>query len=76
LFAAISVDSNHEALTKVMKVQIHPPIASRILLPDGRYMAYHDQGVAAGRARFSLVAPHSFLSSRLAGKVYIIESFQ
>lgn len=48
---------------------MHPPIASRILLPDGRYMAYHDQGVPAGRARFSLVAPHSFLSSRLAGKV-------
>ncbi|KAK2364084.1 alpha/beta-Hydrolases superfamily protein [Trifolium repens] len=66
-FAAISVDSNHETSTKVMKVQIHSPIASRILLPDGRYMAYHDQGVAAGRARFSLVAPHSFLSSRLAG---------
>ncbi|CAJ2632662.1 unnamed protein product [Trifolium pratense] len=66
-FAAISVDSNHKTLTKVMTVRIHPPIASRILLPDGRYMAYHDQGVAAGRARFSLVAPHSFLSSRLAG---------
>lgn len=66
-FAAISVDSNHQTLTKAAMVRMHPPIASRILLPDGRYMAYHDQGVPPGRARFSLVAPHSFLSSRLAG---------
>ncbi|KAL5059953.1 hypothetical protein RYX36_031557 [Vicia faba] len=66
-FAAISLDSNHETLTKAVMVRMHPPIASRILLPDGRYLAYHDQGVSAGRARFPLVAPHSFLSSRLAG---------
>ncbi|KAJ1395968.1 Alpha/Beta hydrolase fold [Sesbania bispinosa] len=65
--AAISVDPNHETLTKAVKVRMHPPSASRILLPDGRYVAYHDQGVPADRARFSLVAPHSFLSSRLAG---------
>lgn len=65
--AAIIIDPNHETLPKVMKVRMHPPNASRILLPDGRYMAYHDQGVAARRARFSLVAPHSFQSSRLAG---------
>ena len=30
---------------------MHPPSASRILLPDGRYMAYPDQGVPADRAR-------------------------
>ncbi|OIW21548.1 hypothetical protein TanjilG_06241 [Lupinus angustifolius] len=66
-FAAISVDLNRDPLTKVMKVAMHPPNASRILLPDGRYLAYHDQGVPAGRARFSLIAPHSFRSSRLAG---------
>lgn len=69
LFAAISIDPNHETLPKVMKVRMHLPSASRILLPDGRYVAYRDQGVPAGRARFSLVAPHSFQSSRLAGKI-------
>ncbi|XP_057438363.1 uncharacterized protein LOC130730382 [Lotus japonicus] len=65
--AAICVDPNREPLTRVVKVRIHPPSASRVFLPDGRSMAYHDQGVPGGRARFSLVAPHSFLSSRLAG---------
>ncbi|OIV92136.1 hypothetical protein TanjilG_18708 [Lupinus angustifolius] len=65
--AAISVDSSRDTLTKVVKVCVHPPSANRILLPDGRYMAYLDQGVPASRARFSFVAPHSFTSSRLAG---------
>ncbi|XP_061344190.1 uncharacterized protein LOC133290151 [Gastrolobium bilobum] len=65
--AAISVDPNRESVAPVVKVRKHPLSASRILLPDGRYMAYHEQGVSADRARFSLVAPHSFLSSRLAG---------
>ncbi|XP_009804236.1 uncharacterized protein LOC107790869 [Nicotiana tabacum] len=51
----------------VKKVYIHPPNASRILLPDGRHLAYHQQGVPAEQARFSVIAPHSFLSSRLAG---------
>ena len=69
IFAAISVDPYHDAQTEVVKVRTHPPSASRMLLPDGRYMAYHDQGVSADRARFSLVAPHSLLSSRLAGKI-------
>lgn len=54
-------------MAPVVKVRQHPPSASRVLLPDGRYMAYHEQGVLADTARFSLVAPHSFLSSRLAG---------
>lgn len=51
----------------VKKVYIHPPTATRIVLPDGRHLAYHEQGVTADRARLSLIAPHSFLSSRLAG---------
>lgn len=55
----------------VKKVRIHPPNATRILLPDGRHMAYLEQGVPADRARFSIISPHSFLSSRLAGE-YII----
>ncbi|KAI3983421.1 hypothetical protein MKX01_013488 [Papaver californicum] len=48
------------------EVYLHPPSASRVQLPDGRHLAYHEQGVPAERARFSLIAPHSFLSSRLA----------
>ena len=51
------------------KVSIHPPCADRIMLSDGRYMAYREQGVPADRARFSMITPHSFLSSRLAGLV-------
>lgn len=61
------------------KVLIHPPSASRVLLPDGRYIAYQELGVSADRARFSLIAPHSFLSSRLAGipgvKLSLLEEF-
>lgn len=57
------------------KLYIHPPSAARIQLPDGRYMAYHEQGVPAETARFSLIAPHSFLSSRLAGGNITLELF-
>ncbi|XP_062215956.1 uncharacterized protein LOC133916341 [Phragmites australis] len=49
------------------KLYISPPSANRIQLPDGRHLAYEEQGVSADRARFSLIVPHSFLSSRLAG---------
>ncbi|XP_050369603.1 uncharacterized protein LOC126787745 [Argentina anserina] len=63
----------------VKKVFIHPPSAARILLPDGRYMAYKEQGVPADRARVSIISPHSFLSSRLAGipglKASLLEEF-
>jgi len=58
-----------------MKVRKHPPSASRVQLPDGRFMAYHEQGVSSETARFSLVAPHSFLSSRLAGKLSLNFSY-
>jgi len=53
----------------MMKVRKHPRSASRVQLPDGRFMAYDEQGVSSETARFSIVAPHSFLSSRLAGKM-------
>ncbi|CAK9174421.1 unnamed protein product [Ilex paraguariensis] len=49
------------------KLVVHPPSATRVLLPDGRHLAYQEQGVTADRARFSMITPHSFLSSRLAG---------
>ncbi|KAH9735431.1 AB hydrolase-1 domain-containing protein [Citrus sinensis] len=64
----LSFNTNQDnSVPPVKKVCIHPPSASRILLPDGRHLAYHELGVQAGRARYSLIAPHSFLSSRLAG---------
>ncbi|XVF55427.1 hypothetical protein PTKIN_Ptkin06aG0035100 [Pterospermum kingtungense] len=63
----------------VKKVVVHPPSASKIQLPDGRRLAYREIGVPADEARFSIIAPHSFLSSRLAGipgvKISLLEEF-
>lgn len=78
--AVLSVYTKEVAPMMVTKrVYIHPPSADRILLPDGRYMAYREQGVPADRARFSIIAPHSFLSSRLSGipglKASLLEEF-
>ncbi|KAJ3699492.1 hypothetical protein LUZ61_003197 [Rhynchospora tenuis] len=49
------------------KMYIAPPSATRIQLPDGRHIAYLQQGVPPELARFNMIMPHSFLSSRLAG---------
>ncbi|MQM15639.1 hypothetical protein Taro_048589 [Colocasia esculenta] len=49
------------------KMHVHPPSASCIQLPDGRNLAYREQGVPVESARFFMIVPHSFLSSRLAG---------
>ena len=66
--AVLNVNSGRQTSAELpKKLYIHPPTASRIQLPDGRQMAYQEKGVSAERARFSLIAPHSFLSSRLAG---------
>lgn len=51
------------------KLRLYPPGATRVELPDGRYLAYQELGVSSDRARYSLIVPHSFLSSRLAGNV-------
>ncbi|XP_059626743.1 uncharacterized protein LOC132269526 isoform X2 [Cornus florida] len=65
---ALYANTEYDTTTPlVKKMRIHPPNASRILLPDGRHLAYQEQGVPAQRARFSMIVPHSFLSSRLAG---------
>ncbi|XP_072998197.1 uncharacterized protein [Typha latifolia] len=65
---ALNVNCSSEASHQLLKkLYISPPSATRILLPDGRYLAYQEQGVPPERARFSLIAPHSFLSSRVAG---------
>ncbi|KAK9280468.1 hypothetical protein L1049_014160 [Liquidambar formosana] len=78
--AALSVNTKHDTSAPLMKkVYLHPPNASLILLPDGRNLSYLEQGVPADRARFSIIAPHSFLSSRLAGipglKASLLEEF-
>lgn len=74
-FAVLNVNNKHDSwVSPVKKVYIHPPSATRILLPDGRQMAYREQGVPSDRARYSLIAPHGFLSSRLAGIPGVKES--
>ncbi|OMO73490.1 hypothetical protein COLO4_27074 [Corchorus olitorius] len=66
--SALNLNGGHDGLVPPVKmVRVHPPSASRIQLPDGRHLAYREIGVTADKARFSLIAPHSFLSSRLAG---------
>lgn len=78
--AVLSLSIEYDtAIPVAKKVYIHPPSADRIILPDGRYMAYREQGVPADRARFSIIIPHSFLSSRLSGipglKASLLEEF-
>uniref|UniRef100_A0A9I9CVV4 AB hydrolase-1 domain-containing protein n=1 Tax=Cucumis melo TaxID=3656 RepID=A0A9I9CVV4_CUCME len=79
-FTVICVNNRQESFSRpIMKVRDHLPSASLILLPDGRHMAYDVYGVSADRARFSIIAPHSFLSSRFAGipgvKMSLLEEF-
>ncbi|CAI9098070.1 OLC1v1034631C1 [Oldenlandia corymbosa var. corymbosa] len=75
-FAVLGVNiKSDSSVPLVKKILVHPPSAIRTLLPDGRYLAYHEFGVPANRARFSVVVPHSFLFSRLSGTqsvVYLI----
>lgn len=68
LFSALYVNFEHDSYTPLAKqVFLHPTSAARIMLPDGRFMAYKERGVSADRARYSVIVPHAFLSSRLAG---------
>ncbi|XP_060201607.1 uncharacterized protein LOC132630091 [Lycium barbarum] len=78
--SALSVNSKQDTSGKLVKeVYIHFPSATHILLPDGRNMAYTEIGVPPDRARYSVIAPHGFLSSRLGGipgvKVSLLEEF-
>ncbi|CAL0329098.1 unnamed protein product [Lupinus luteus] len=69
-FAVLYVNFEHDqpiTSPPLKQVFLHPPSADRVLLPDGRYMAYRERGVSADKARFSIIVPHAFLSSRLAG---------
>lgn len=69
--AALVVNTNPTVAPLVKRVSQHPTSATIILLPDGRRMAYRDQGVSADQARFSMILPHHFLSSRLAGTLIL-----
>ncbi|CAM0872653.1 unnamed protein product [Alopecurus aequalis] len=62
-----SGDDTPTPVEQPKKLYISPPTAKRFQLPDGRHLAYEEKGISADRARFSLIAPHSFLSSRMAG---------
>ncbi|WOL14837.1 hypothetical protein Cni_G23618 [Canna indica] len=77
LIALLVLNVHSETETTVeppKKLYISPPSASRIQLLDGRYMAYQEKGVPTEIARFFMIVPHSFLSSRLAGIPAIKES--
>lgn len=74
----LGVNNGEQASIEVpKKLYMHPPSARRIQLPDGRHIAYEEKGVSAEMARLSLIAPHSFLSSRLAGSLlqYLCSEF-
>ncbi|CAN8270043.1 unnamed protein product [Cochlearia groenlandica] len=66
---SFSSDRDRSSVPVLKKLRVHPLGASRVERPDGRYLAYQELGVSADRARYSLIVPHSFLSSRLAGMV-------
>lgn len=64
----LNVNNSHDNPAPIVKKMLtHPPSASTILLPDGRHIAYQEQGVPGNRARFILISPHHFVSSRLSG---------
>lgn len=76
---SLSAERDDVTISPIKKIYIHPPSARRVMLPDGRFLAYKEQGVSAETARFSLIGPHTFLSSRLAGmpglKSSLLEEF-
>lgn len=78
--SVLNVNSAHDNPAPIVKTMlIHPQSASTILLPDGRHIAYHEQGVPGNRARYTLISPHAFLSSRISGipgiKASLLEEF-
>ncbi|XP_057782703.1 uncharacterized protein LOC131000692 [Salvia miltiorrhiza] len=65
--AALIANANQTTTPSFKKMKTHPASANLILLPDGRHLAYQEKGVSAYQARYTMIIPHSFLSSRLAG---------
>lgn len=70
------MEQQEPAIKEVYSLSI---TADRIQLPDGRYIAYREEGVSASLARHSILVIHSFVSSRLAGipgiKQSLLEEF-
>ncbi|KAK4801071.1 hypothetical protein SAY86_021558 [Trapa natans] len=70
-FLALSVlclnAGKNNTIRHLKKVQVHPPIATHIMLPDGRRIAYDQHGVPADRARHTIIIPHPMLFSRFTG---------
>lgn len=76
VFALVALIANayQSSSPSVKKMKTHPASASLVLLPDGRHLAYQEKGVSADQARYTMIVPHSFLSSRLAGIPGVKES--
>ncbi|KAI4378747.1 hypothetical protein MLD38_016184 [Melastoma candidum] len=66
--------SDYCTIPPEQEVQVHPPSASRIILPDARHLAYKEQGVQSDQARFTVIIPHGFLFSRMASIPGVRES--
>ena len=49
------------------KVDISGIVAEKIELPDGRHIAYAEQGVSKELAKHNILVLHGFLSSRILG---------
>ncbi|KAI4364275.1 hypothetical protein MLD38_020389 [Melastoma candidum] len=77
---ALCVNRSDYCMTPPEKeVEVHPPSAYRIILPDARHLAYKEQGVRSDQARFTVIIPHAFLFSRMASipgaKESLLEEF-
>lgn len=48
-------------------VDVSGIVAPKIQLPDGRHIAYEEQGVSRDVAKRNILVLHGFLSCRLAG---------
>lgn len=75
MITVLIVNMNQTTTPLVNEMKLHPSSASLVLLPDGRRLAYHEQGVPPHEARYLIIAPHSFLSSRLAGTLESLIKF-
>lgn len=65
-FAIIAVWGSGDKRSKY-NVDISKIVADKIQLPDGRHIAYSEQGVSREIARHNILVIHGFLASRLAG---------
>eukprot|EP00897_Mesotaenium_endlicherianum_P008757 jgi/Mesen1/790/ME000110S_11057 len=68
LLAGLYAASKPPPMQPLEAIEGAPPItALRIRLPDGRQVAYREQGAPADEAKHTLIVQHGLYSSRLAG---------